>query len=276
MAHITNFFIGNCLPLGSYNVHSRFKSVVNFINQSDQLVFVTSNFNNISSNGVFINSINFEEIDTITIEKDYISINQHQFSRSLFTEYNSSFTYDGVIQDIFESQLNQLVTCQSGLLPEKSLTFLLIPEREKFFVSGFDYHFMLNAKESAAAIINGDLVGGINKIKGTGYGLTPAGDDFIAGILFGLHYIEKNYSVDLNSLRDNIYRNSLGQNLLVNSFILNAKLGRYFWSFKNLLSLLVQNLNYVDALKALLSFGATSGADLLMGYIFCIKHKIGI
>jgi len=272
--NLPNYTIGDGLPFGRFELHSRFERVVNFTNPNNQLIFLTSIAEAISTNGIVIQNIDLSTVDSITVEEENIKLNHREISKNIFSIYDSSFEYPGVVPSDFETSLYHLLSDYPELFPEKSMAFLLNPEREKFFPSGFDFYFMKNAKEATTAILKGDISGGVRKLKGTGTGLTPAGDDFIAGMIFGLHYIERIYRRDLSALRAQMYETSLGTNLLVNTSLFHANLGKYFGTFKNLLSLLVRNLRYHDALKALLSYGATSGADLLSGYIFTIKHKI--
>lgn len=271
-----DIIIGDQLPVSHYSIHSRFNRVVNFINSSNQIVFVTNVIENLALNGVFIKNVDISQVESIAIENDSIIINNKPFARSGFEVYYSLFEYKNVETNKFENRILKLVETQPELFSEKSLAFLIIPEREKYFLSGFDLHFMLNSKKGAELIEKGDIIGGVKILKGTGYGLTPAGDDFIAGMLWGLHYLGECYGVDFSKLRNEIFDASKSKNELVNSFLLQAKLGRYFYSFKNFLSLSVHNLSGYESLKELLSIGATSGADMLSGYIFTIKHKVGL
>ena len=74
-------------------------------------------------------------------------------------------------------------------------------------------------------------------LKGTGIGLTPAGDDFIAGLLWGLHFNEYRTKKNLMLLKDAVYNAAKGSNPLTNSFLFNAKNEYYFYLLKNFLYL---------------------------------------
>ena len=69
-------------------------------------------------------------------------------------------------------------------------------------------------------------------MRGTGYGLTPSGDDFIAGFLLGTFFNEYRYRKDFSGLREKIFQAATGNNVLTNSFLLNAKSGNYFFPLK--------------------------------------------
>jgi hypothetical protein len=272
----TNLYAGTNLPHGNYQLHSRFTHVLNFSNDTNQLVFLTNKIENLAANGIFVQGIDFETIDYLNISEMCIEIGDHRIDRSLFATYDSTFLYNGICTGEFESLFENLVGFYPALFPEKSLAFLLEASRESFFASGFDFHFKEYAKKGANKILNGDVIAGVKIIKGTGTGLTPAGDDFIAGMLWGLHYLEIVYQKDVQQLRQDIVEASKSKNLLVNSFLEQARSGHYFFSLKNLLHLSIQKSDISTALQSLLSMGATSGGDLLSGYIFTIKHKIGL
>ncbi len=267
---------GSNLPFGNYKLHSRFTQVLNFVNDKNHLVFLTNKIENLAANGIFVHGIDFETIDSLSISDLCIKTGDYRIDRSLFETYDSTFLYDGVHRGKFEQLFTNLVRNYPHLFPEKSLAFLLEPSRECFFSSGFDFHFMENAKKGAQKILNGEVLEGVKAIKGTGTGLTPAGDDFIAGMLWGVHYLQMVYKRDLQPLRQSVFDATTGNNILVHSFLEQAKNGRYFFSLKKLLHLSIQKTDITNALQSLLSMGATSGGDLLSGYIFTIKHKPGL
>ena len=270
--------MGNDLPSGTFVPHSKFETVVNFINNFNEIVFITSNENLLAANGIFLPQTNFVNAASLTISPDTINLDNVRFDRDTMNIYEPDLHYRDIDFTVFESNLLHIPALYLHLFPEKSLIFLLNSENEKFFTSGFDRQFMINAKNSTELILSGEIVKGIETIRGTGYGLTPSGDDFIAGFLLGIHYNECKYKMDFSALRDSIYDIAAGRNQLINSFLLQAKKRKYSAPLKKILLLLcgASHSSIGDALKGLLSTGATSGADLFSGYIFPIKHKTGI
>ncbi len=275
---LQSFCAGDGLPSGAFISHSRFETVVNFVNDLNQIAYITSNEILLASNAIFLPEVRLHDASSLTISPQTITLDNVIFNRDRMDIYDSSFHFEDFDLAAFESRLLQIPSQYSTLFPEKSLIFLVHAENEKFFPSGFDHQFMLNAKKGRELILSGEIIKGIETIRGTGYGLTPSGDDFIAGVLLGIHYNESKFKLDLSTLRDKIYLASIGRNLLTNSFLLNAKQRKYFSPLKKILLLLSGEINspFRDALKQLLSIGATSGADLFSGYIFAIKHKTGI
>ncbi|MDZ4203339.1 MAG: DUF2877 domain-containing protein, partial [Bacteroidales bacterium] len=174
-----------------------------------------------------------------------------------------------------EDRLLSLTRKYLHLFPTLSLIAVLEPENEQYFQSSFEKHFLSNAKNSSEKIKCGEIISGVRMIKGTGFGLTPSGDDFIAGILFGTFFTETKYNTDLSWLRSEIVEMTESSNQLTNSFIRNASVGYFYHALKNLLHLSPQNFDFENRLTAVLSIGETSGADLLAGFIFSIKNNIG-
>ena len=69
----------------------------------------------------------------------------------------------------------------------KSLAFLLDTARCTGFVSGFEKALVRRFLAAAEDLRKGDLETGARAMRGAGFGLTPSGDDLLAGYLWGLH-----------------------------------------------------------------------------------------
>ncbi len=271
-----DFILGDMLPAGKFLVHSRFDNVINFTNTCNEIVFVTNIFENIASNGIYIKNAALSKDNSLSISKDQITINGEKISTNKTTTYNSKLTFSDIDHLAFEKKLIEIPENHNSLFPPESMLFVILPERCRYFTKGFDHHFMKNSLEAAEHLSSERIEKGIKLLKGTGKGLTPSGDDFIAGLLFGLHFNEFKSQKCLASLRKNIFRAAIGHNQLANTFLSNANRGNYFYLLKNFVILSSKKEKPAVGLNQLLSLGATSGADLLTGYIFCIKNKIGI
>jgi len=269
---------GKALPLGNFIIHSRFNRVVNFVNEANEIAFITTEINLLAAHGIFLPEHDLKLVNSLTITLEEIILDGKTYHRSQISKYDSSLNFEGVDKERFETKLLQIPTVYLELFPAKSLIFLINPQNEGYFTSGFDRGFMMNALKSKELILSGELIKGIETIKGTGYGLTPSGDDFIAGLLLGMHYNEFKYKLNLSQTKNDIYQAVAGQNLLTSSFLLQAKEANYFITLKKFLILLPDSgiSTTKSELIQLLSLGATSGADLFTGYIFSIKYKIGI
>jgi hypothetical protein len=161
--------------------------------------------------------------------------------------------------------------------PPKSLAFLLAAKRRKHFHTGFDRAYATQIARGVRLVFHGHLLEGIRHLKGCGLGLTPGGDDFIAGLLIGLHVLRKlrcqNYERTLNA----IFRTAKGDNVFSNTFLDLARRGLLFGRLKDLLLALTSGsaTSVRRAARALFSVGETSGADLATGLVMTLQSAPG-
>jgi hypothetical protein len=269
---------GDGLGPGIYHLFSKFTSVTNFVNRREQIVYLTSDKELLSANSIFFPDPDLLNSSSLDVSTSLITAGGKKFKRAEMGVYDSGFDFSCLDHERFEKEIVKIPSQFHDRFPEKSLMFLLLPGAEKYFTSEFDRQFVMNARKSSELLGSGNLEEGIRMLKGTGYGLTPSGDDFIAGLLLGSFFHEAKTKSDQSSRREKIYRLALGKNLLTNSFLLNAKDGKYFKPLKKVLLLLCDDdrQGFHNALVRFLGIGATSGADFLAGYIFTIKFQTGI
>ena len=267
--------LGDYLPQGFYKIHSIFKNVCNFINANNELIFITNLKNNIAANSIYIENKNIAQYNSIQIAENALFLNDiNILPHAEF--YDSKVDYSEIDNQMLENNLQDIPLKYNELFAPESMLFVIDSERCSFFKSGFDFHFMKNSLKACEMIKSGETEEGVKMLKGTGRGLTPSGDDFIAGLLYGLHFNEYKYQKPLGNLRTSLYRNSIGNNLLSNAFLLNSKNGNCFYLLKKIVYLTSQTKLVSDNLEELFKMGATSGADLLSGYIFSVINKTGI
>jgi hypothetical protein len=269
---------GDGLPSGRFMLHSGYARVSNFSDRQGRIIYITSDEAILAFNALYFPGINPADVYSVEIDKEKIFLNADSWDRKKIRIYDADFNYEPVDKAAFVGRMMNIAGMFPELFPEKSLCFLLMEDREKYFTGGFDRSFMMNAKMADRLILSGETERGIQMLRGTGYGLTPSGDDFNAGFILGLHFNEIFSGKDLTGLREKLYKLSIGNNLLTNSFMYNSKCRKYFKPMKNVLLLLCneETPGLREALALLFSTGATSGADLLTGYIYSIKHRTGI
>ena len=85
--------------------------------------------------------------------------------------------------------------------------------RRKNFRRGFERLFADQIGRGVHQVFNGKLLEGIRYLRGCGFGLTPAGDDFIAGLLVGLNLLPKLRGQNLQPAMDAIFRAAQGDNI---------------------------------------------------------------
>jgi hypothetical protein len=120
------------------------------------------------------------------------------------------------------------------------------------------------------------LLQGIRQLKGCGLGLTPAGDDFIAGFLIGLHLLQKLRGTDAQPTADAIFRAARGKNIFSNTFLDLARQGLLLGYLKDLLVALVSGseASVRRSSRKLFTVGETSGADLATGLFMTLQSSL--
>ncbi|OPZ99258.1 MAG: hypothetical protein BWY70_01019 [Bacteroidetes bacterium ADurb.Bin408] len=127
----------------------------------------------------------------------------------------------------------------------------------------------------AFAYFQSDLLKCVNKMKWRGYGLTPSGDDFIAGVLFGLNMLSFYNNKDFKNISTAIFQSAVSKNIYSNNMLRWAYYGKYFKRLKDFIAVLLTcSLPEVKPVfEALISVGATSGADILCGFMSVILKR---
>ena len=289
--------IGDRVFPGDYSFHSRFRKAVNFIDEEKLVAVVTGEVGKGPANIVVLN-IDLAGVNALAIDEESIFIDGVKCPFDKQKIFNSRIAVVKVNAERLTENLRAFENALLKLSPSKSLAFLLDPAREANFTSSFEKKFLERVKKAVRAVFN-DIVGaassrdiigarcpshslevnfieGIKQLRGLGFGLTPSGDDFIAGLLAGMNLMEKIRGVDLEKLKEKACRAAQGGNRLSNSFITLAKDGFLFERFQQLVfSLIYENKNQVfENTKNLLDHGETSGSDMGVGFFLTLKSGL--
>ena len=167
--------------------------------------------------------------------------------------------------------------------PIKSLVFLLDPDRLNDFQSSddfqsrFDLAYVRRMSRAADTWQTGAFLMAVTMMKGCGFGLTPSGDDFIAGLLTALHLIQVHHKINLDPLIEKLLSTAIGTNRLSNAFMESAAKGRLDSSQQHLIHALIYEKHEKLEISArkILDSGETSGADWITGLIFVLEKRVG-
>lgn len=294
--------IGDRVFPGSYALLSAFPKAANFLD-GERLVAVVTEEAGKGPVNIVTNGLELPRLSELRITGETITINGETLPCDREKIYRSRIEPDSVDAGILRKNLQVLEKTLVELSPPKSLAFLLDPGREADFTSSFEKEFLKRVKDAVSEIFNsnggagrcpglffnpnvragpepapiyrgvGPFLNGIKKLKGLGFGLTPSGDDFIAGLLCAFNLLERCRGIDLAGLKEETFRAARGENPLANSFLSLAKNGFFFERLRNLiLSLLNGNQDRVsERAKALIAHGETSGSDLGVGFLLTLK-----
>ncbi len=266
---------GDRIPNGTFTIHSIFRRTVNFHNNSVLISIVNEDIGSGPLN-IIVRGLDLQKIHSLSIYNNILTINNIQILINEIVKYSSRLSPKAVSISKFTDNLAFLQTVLTKLSAPKSLYFLLDEKREKDFISGFEKEFAKRMKLGVDLIFNGtmaSLVEGVSKIKGCGFGLTPSGDDFNAGLLSGLYLKQELFGNDLSEIRNTIYKTAQGNNLISNTYLYLAKEGLFIERFKNFInSLLYEGKEEIHSnIQKMLNVGETSGADMLVGFILSFK-----
>ncbi|HUI06147.1 MAG TPA: DUF2877 domain-containing protein [Verrucomicrobiae bacterium] len=155
----------------------------------------------------------------------------------------------------------------------KSLAFLLNDQRTDNFRSGFERTFAEQVRYGVSQIFFGDRLKGVRTLSGCGLGLTPSGDDFIAGLLIGLNL----RGTGSRGLANQVFAAARSDNVYSDTFLDLARRGRLFGRMKNLILALGRESedDVRKCTESLLAVGGTSGADLGTGFFLTLWNGFG-
>ena len=162
------------------------------------------------------------------------------------------------------------------LAPPESLVVLLEGKRARAQRPGFQRNLAEHIRNCTRDILYWNRQRGISRLRGAGVGFTPAGDDFIAGFLMGLVTLERMGLGDWSDERERVVEwTGLSRlDVLEVAFLSCAAGGFTFESMRELIVALdFGPADYVRTwTESLLAIGATSGADLGVGFYMTVRE----
>jgi hypothetical protein len=248
--------IGDLIEEGTYPFHSRFNRAVNFTH-GDRLISVVN-----ETIGPGPLSVVFRGFDSRHAH------NSLRISSSHVIFDGRDYPFTSRYSSLIPGKPRNLSTFEKLLItlaPPKSLAFLLDERRVRYFHGGFERRFVEHVKSSVREIFHGDRLAGIQSLRGCGLGLTPSGDDFIAGYLIGLNL--------RGDPTDEVFEAAKSDNIFSNTFLDLARQGRLFGRMKDLVLALMQGTDGMvrDCTTRLFAVGATSGADFATGFYMTVR-----
>ncbi len=256
---------GDRITPGIYTLHSAFENAVNFVREGKIATAVTPE----SAGGAGDGPLNmvFDTIEPLktasgmAVTRESMACPAGIFSFASARGYVSALSLTGGGYGRITQAMPAIKKAFLAAAPETSLAVLLDPTRERYFTSSFDTGFLARAKAAFAAK---NAAG----FKGLGAGLTPAGDDFITGVLCGLS-VAAAAGTPVNARRLELLNAAMGENALSNTFLRCAAEGWYFVRTKRLLEAAADEdcADIESLVRSAVKFGNTSGADTLAGLI---------
>lgn len=265
--------IGDDVRNGVYKVHSRFGRVLN-LSDGNRLVSIVDPEIGAGPVNVVLDDRDRGTIDTLLVATGFLLLNDRRY------EIDPTLLYDSSIEDlecngpILKASLRFLSRLLVEESPAKSLAFLLDSRKLRCFRPGFETILANRIAEGANRLLAGDAVYGAAMLKGCGFGLTPSGDDFVAGVLVAMNLLRVN-GIDLGSTIEKVYSASRSENMLSGTFLRLAKEGRVTERTRALIAGLLSgdDEDVVRNGRELLLVGETSGADFAVGMLMTLENQ---
>lgn len=267
--------IGDRVHPGAYKIHSRFDRVVNFTYGGYFVSLVEKEIGGGPLN-IVIKDVNLNGVRDLEVDRGSVVLNKRRFYSENDLYYRSDMDFEHLCVETFYQNLTILERLLIETSHPKSLAFLLDERRIEYFHSGFERAFVKQITGGVQKIYNGNIINGVEMLKGCGFGLTPSGDDFLSGLLIGLNFIQMMFGENLSVLIDTIYDASRGGNIFSNTFLYLAKEGLLFERFKKLIAVLIygEDNEILQCTESLFSVGGSSGADLVVGFLMTVQSEL--
>jgi hypothetical protein len=273
--------IGDQVVEGTYPFHSRFRRAVNF-RCGNQLVSLVDEEIGDGPQNIVIRDFDVESIPEdaapLTIRAKTVGLGSHRFPFADGDYYCSTVLVDDWDPFLFDLNLSVLERELRTASPPKSLAFLLDENRIANFRPGFERALTDQIRRGVHRIMDGHVLDGVRALRGCGLGLTPSGDDFVAGLLIGLNLLQQLHGRNRQKLVDEVFRAAKAGNVFSNSFLDLARRGLLFGRMKNLVCALLHEGE--DAVRRsaakLLAIGGSSGADLGTGFLLTVRGQLGV
>lgn len=292
--------VGDQLRPGTYRLHSRFRRAVNFIDGEGLIALVTEEIGPGPVN-VVLRPLPDEEAtpgDRQTRSAADAELNlriSDDLGRLVLgnlpfdlrpAERHDSRLPSGMDENHLRQNLPLLRDAIVREAPPDSLAFLLDARRLRHFRGAFAEGLARRLSAAVREVFRGDLLTGVSGLKGCGVGLTPSGDDFLAGLLIALNVMEASAGElsdrqhpegrsSYRALIENVFHAAAGQSVFSNAMLDLACRGRLSARTKALLRALGEGdaQSVSAATEAVMAVGATSGADLAVGLSMALDHE---
>ena len=288
--------IGDQVAEGEFAFHSRFNRAANFTHNG-HLISVVDEQIGAGPLNIVVRDLNARQVEGIptpsgpsvcgawgrapslplVITANTVVFEGRRFCYTTGQRYDSGVDVPAYNPGLFRRNLSVLAELLRDKSPPTSLAFLLDEKRIRNFRPGFERSFAGRIKCSVQQVFNGRLLDGIRGLRGCGLGLTPSGDDFIAGLLVALNLLQKMHEEDSRHIADAIFQTAKGTNVFSNTFLDLARRGLLFGRMKDLVSSLTRgNADGVRrATRRLFAIGESSGADLATGFFMTAAEQGG-
>lgn len=265
--------IGDKVAWGSYQcVYSIHHKVCNFLS-GDKLLSVCSREVCAGVNRIVLDVDNVTGIESVEVGDGKLYING-----KVYCGYGASDVYHSPMMEEIEDypllirNLNTAVSVLMGKCIAESIPGMLQGTLQANTV-------MYAMKESfgmgVKLLFVGDYSKAVHCFRHLGIGFSPAGDDFLVGLVLGISWVQQTQKKELSKIVDIIIHESDVNNPLIRTFMSQAKALELDADWAGFLCGLMQaDESYINEMQRIMKHGASSGEDQLSGFfvaceLFC-------
>lgn len=267
--------VGDLIRPGTYRPHSRFPRAVNF-SDGDSLIAVVDRSVGAGPVNIVTGDLAGWEFRDLEMGADFIHAAGREMPLHDVPRYDSSLPIpENTDSTLFDGNLAVLRGHLIGTASEESVAFLLATKPAGPTPPSFQNALRSRFSEAADLIRRGQPSQGAALIKGLGRGLTPQGDDFTAGLLYALQVRGRVFGESADREIDRIHAAARSDNPFSRALLDCAAQGRPFQRLKDLIrSLFGADRGAIERqTRAMMSIGATSGADIAAGLVLGLERQ---
>ena len=271
--------IGDRVREGMYCVHSRFDRAVNFV-RGGRLVSVVSAEIGAGPANLVVEGSARDFCGTaprLIIRRGSVTLSDRRHIIRRTPVYHSDLARDEVPGRRFARNFQSLEKWVPQFSNPWNFVLLLDPHAAPG-PNSLSRHFARRIRAGAKDMLDGlnnprRLARGARLLAGCGFGLTPGGDDFLAGTMIALHLAGNLTDTDYSRAIATIHAAARTRHRLSAHFLGLARDGFVAEPMKNLIGALLHGSarEVRSCGRRVLALGETSGADLTAGFVLMLK-----
>ncbi len=267
-AEIQVLSLGKQFPQGRFErVQSRFERVINF-HWEDRIISLCDESVLPAPLRIIVGNLRIEQVKSVRrIDECTIWIEKERFELTPQQIYDPAVVFKSGAWKTIVAKVGELTKIYNTVCRGKGLQYLLGGQSDPASAGPLEKALRRRFREGYEACLAGNFKAAISCLRGLGGGLTPAGDDFLAGLQTGLGLAEQTAKLDLAETRQFIYSYSFSQSPIVNTLRYQSYNALYPQEWRDLVTTLVSNGDLRASVKAIVATGETSGSDMLAGFI---------
>ncbi|MFH2202997.1 MAG: DUF2877 domain-containing protein [Elusimicrobiota bacterium] len=272
-AHESILSVGDRVRAGVFPLHSRFARAVNFLD-GEFLVSVVGEAVGEGPLNIVMSGLSAEGVQSLRVGAGEIVLGAKRWDLAGVPVYHSGAGDLPPRRAGFDARLTAFAQRILSAAPDDSLAFLLDERRVARLRPGFARALAQRTRRACALLLDGETAAGVRMLGACGFGLTPSGDDFLAGLLLGLHFLANMSGRDFGAAIRTIRRHARGGGVFSRTFLHLAGEGLFFGRLKAAAAALLGGgtREVREGADALLAVGHCSGADLAAGFIFSLRN----